>query len=141
MALGYTKSSSNIYPGIWVAGREGSDPPNTIQGETLMKAGDTSYSSFDPTPYRWGDYTGFTSDPNGRDFWYLGQYSKNVSHPAANWGTFIGCYAAVSCIVPNGAADQTNVKSADSPPAIPAGLDMFAYMPVVTSAPNSPCGY
>jgi hypothetical protein len=144
MTLGYSKSSSSSYPSIWVAGRQGTDPLNTIQGETLMKAGEKTYSSFDPPPYRWGDYTGFTSDPNGRDFWYLGQYSKNVSHPAANWGTFVGCYVPSSCIPPNAAANGTaEVKMVDSPPTLPEGFDQFSFLPAIGYDPYvpQPCGF
>jgi hypothetical protein len=137
MVIGYTKSSTASYAGIWVAGREGADPPNTIQGETLMKAGEAPYYSFEPSsPYRWGDYTGFTTDPNGRDFWYLGQYSKNTPHPYTNWGTFIGCYKPTSCSVPSSA-----VRPSDSPPVMPEGFDQSAFLPVVTHNPSLPCGY
>lgn len=137
MAMGYTKSNTSAYPGIWVAGRQATDPPNTLQGETVMKAGETAYSAFDGSPYRWGDYTGFTSDPNGRDFWYLGQYSKNVTHPAAKWGTYIGCYAAVSCTVPANAGDPNETL----PPALLEGMDQHAFLPAVMTAPPLPCGY
>jgi hypothetical protein len=102
-----------------------------------MKAGETAYSAFDGSPYRWGDYTGFTSDPNGRDFWYLGQYSKNVTHPAAKWGTYIGCYAAVSCTVPANAGDPNETL----PPALLEGMDQHAFLPAVMTAPPLPCGY
>lgn len=148
MTMGYTKSSSSTYAGIWVAGREGGDPPNTLQGEALMKAGERSYYSFDPAPHRWGDYTGMTIDPNGRDFWYLGQYSKNISHPAANWGTYIGCYAPTTCIVPtDGASPQTaGSGSVEPPPTLPEGFDQFSYLPLVAFDPtppqiNLPCGF
>ncbi len=146
MAMGYTKSSSNIFPGVFVSGREGTDPLNTMQGETVLKPGEKAYSSFDPNPFRWGDYTGFTSDPNGRDFWYLGQYSKNVSHPVTNWGTFVGCYAAVSCEVPNGAQGQTIAKTTQAPPILPEGFDQFSFMPFFSHDPYVPppilpCGF
>lgn len=141
MAIGYTKSSVNQYPGIWVAGREGADPLNTIQGETLMKAGEASYNAFDPNPLRWGDYTGFTSDPNGRDFWYLGQYGKNVSHPAANWGTFIGCYKVSSCSVPNVINEEAKGNTAESIATLPEGFDQYSFLPAINYDPSLPCGY
>jgi hypothetical protein len=146
MTLGYTKSSSGTYPGIWVAGREGADPPNTLQGESQMKAGEKAYSAFDGSPFRWGDYTGFTSDPNGRDFWYLGQYSKNVNHPAANWGTHIGCYKPVSCVPPSADEPETAGSGiSESPPTMPEGFDQFSYLPFVIYDPVTiqlePCGF
>jgi hypothetical protein len=141
MVMGYTKSSVNMYPGIWVAGREAADPVNTLQGEAQMKSGEASYNAFDGTPFRWGDYTGLTSDPNGRDFWYIGQYSKNVSHPAANWGTYVGCYQPVSCSVPNAANGHGDGNSAESTAILPEGFDQFSYLPAITYDPSLPCGY
>ncbi len=147
MAIGYTKSNTSSYPGIWVAGREAADPPNTLQGETLMKAGERPYSAFDGSPHRWGDYTGFTSDPNGRDFWYLGQYSKDISHPAGNWGTFIGCYVPTTCTPPNAAAVQsTKTQPVNASPNLPEGFDQFSYLPMIAFDPTPPqpvlpCGF
>jgi hypothetical protein len=99
MAVGYTKSGSSMYPGIWVTGREHSSAAGTLQGEIQLKAGEKSYSAFDGSPYRWGDYTGMTVDPDGERFWYLGQYSKNIV-AGANWGTYIGSFAYASCQSP-----------------------------------------
>ena len=146
MAMGYTKSSSNSYAGIWVAGRDGTDPLNTIQGETVLKAGEKAYSSFDPSPFRWGDYTGFTSDPNGRDFWYIGEYSKNLTGTPSNWGTYIGCYAAITCSVPNAAQGPTETISGEAPPTLPEGFDQFSFLPYTphdpyVPPPVLPCGF
>lgn len=97
MAVGYTRSNLSIFPAVWVAGRESSDPPGMLDPETLLKAGEITYTAFDAAPRRWGDYTGFTSDPDGRDVWYLGQYSKSTGSAFGRWGTYIGSFRFADC--------------------------------------------
>ncbi|MFW6063401.1 MAG: hypothetical protein ACOC9V_04420 [Chloroflexota bacterium] len=97
MVMGYTKSSDDMYPGIWVTGRQADDPYGALQGEIQLKAGEISYHSFESSrPYRWGDYSGMTIDPDGSTFWYLGQYSKNTGL-SARWGTYVGSFSFGSC--------------------------------------------
>ncbi len=94
MAIGYTKSSSSIHPGIWVTGRLATDPAGTLQSETQLKAGEIAYISFETSPpRRWGDYTEMTIDPTGTTFWYLGEYSKNTGTTQGRWGTYIGAFS------------------------------------------------
>ncbi len=98
MAVGYTKSSSSTFPSVFYAGRQGSDPLNTLQAETLIKAGEITYTSFESSsPRRWGDYTGMTIDPNGTTFWYLGEYSKNTGTTQGRWGTYIASMSYPAC--------------------------------------------
>ncbi|MCB0031280.1 MAG: hypothetical protein KDE28_25395, partial [Anaerolineales bacterium] len=77
MAVGYSKSSTSMFPGVFVAGRESTDPAGSLQDELQLKAGEVAYTGFDPVPRRFGDYSGMAIDPNGFTFWYLGEYSKN----------------------------------------------------------------
>jgi hypothetical protein len=104
MAIGYSKSSASMFPGIWVTGRENTDPAGLLQAETELKAGEIAYFAFDGAPRRWGDYTGMTIDPDGETFWYIGEYSKDAGNPNARWGTHIGSYSFASCggVVPPG---------------------------------------
>ena len=98
MAIGYTKSSSSIFPSIFVTGRENTDPAGTLQAEVQLKAGEISYTSFETSaPRRWGDYTEMTIDPDGLTFWYLGEYSKDTGTTQGRWGTYIGSYSFSSC--------------------------------------------
>ena len=96
MAIGYTKSSTSMYPSIWYTGRESGDPMGTLQPEAQLKAGEIAYTAFDSPPRRWGDYTGMTIDPDGTTFWYLGEYSKNIPS-AGKWGTYIGSFTYPNC--------------------------------------------
>lgn len=104
MLIGYTKTNSSIYPGVYVAGREASDPSGQLKSETTQHAGEAYYTAYDPQPHRWGDYTGMTLDPDGKTFWYLGEYSRNQA--TARWSTWVGSYSWSSCN-PNGGPTPT----------------------------------
>lgn len=93
MAIGYTKSSSSLYPGVYAIAREN----GVLQPELTLKTGELAYTAFDSSPRRWGDYTGMTVDPNGERFWYLGEYSKNTGNPSGLWGTHIASFSLDSC--------------------------------------------
>lgn len=93
MAVGYTKSSTSMFPSIWYTGRQSGDPAGTLQAESQLKAGEIAYDAFDSNPHRWGDYTEMTIAPDGVTFWYLGEYSKNTGNPDGRWGTYIGSFS------------------------------------------------
>jgi hypothetical protein len=97
MAIGYTKSSSAMFPSVYVTGRESGDAAGTTQAEVEMKAGEITYTAFDGSPHRWGDYTGMTVDPDGKTFWYLGEYSKDTGQTDGRWGNYIGSFSFPDC--------------------------------------------
>jgi len=100
MAIGYTKGSSGTYPAVYMAGREAADPAGTLQTEQLVKAGEITYTSFEGSgPFRWGDYSGLTIDPDGTTFWYLGEYSKDTGTTDGRWGTYVGSFSFANCSV------------------------------------------
>ena len=80
--IGYSTSSTTIFPAIRYAGRLAADPPsNLAQGEAEMFAGVGFHSGV-----RWGDYTRTEVDPsNNMDFWHINQYAQ-----AGTWHTRIG---------------------------------------------------
>jgi hypothetical protein len=84
IALGYSVSSSTMYPAIRYTGRYASDPLGqmTITEETIW-AGTGSQTGLD----RWGDYTQMSVDPNGINFWYINQYQPSTG--SFNWRTRI----------------------------------------------------
>mgnify|MGYP001344906830 FL=1 len=55
MAVGYTKSSSSMWPSIFYTGRKAGDAAGTLQAESQLKAGELAYIAFDSVPRRWGD--------------------------------------------------------------------------------------
>jgi hypothetical protein len=97
MAIGYTRSSTSTLPSIFVNGRLSTDPAGSLQSEVQLKAGTIAYTAFDTAPRRWGDYTGMTIDPDGKTFWYLGEYSKNTGNNNGRWGTYVGSFSFPSC--------------------------------------------
>ncbi|HOU40747.1 MAG TPA: hypothetical protein PK829_05725 [Promineifilum sp.] len=97
MAVGYTKTSASSFPGVFATGRQASDPAGTLQAETQLQAGTITYTAFDGSPHRWGDYTGMTIDPDGETFWYLGEYSKNTGTSNGRWATYVRSLAYETC--------------------------------------------
>ena len=92
IALGYSRSSTTTKPSIYVNGRLGTDPPNTLGTETLMMAGGGVQTAYN----RWGDYTSMTIDPIDQcTFWYTGEYL--VNNGTFNWGTRIAAFKFPSC--------------------------------------------
>jgi hypothetical protein len=95
LAVGYTKTSGSMYPGVWVAAAREADLPGP---EVEAKPGETSYTSFQNwrQANRWGDYTGMTIDPDGETFWYLGEYAAN-NGLSTNWATWVTSFKLDSC--------------------------------------------
>lgn len=95
MMVGYTMTSSSMYPSVYVAGREAADAAGTLKSETLVHAGEDYYTAYDSVPRRWGDYTGMALDPDGRTFWYVGEYSRNQA--TARWSTWVSAHTWSAC--------------------------------------------
>jgi hypothetical protein len=89
MALGYSASSSSIFPQIRVTGRMATDPINTMTlGETHLVDGAGAQTD---TSNRWGDYSDMTVDPvDDQTFWYTQEYYDSTS--SFNWRTRIGSF-------------------------------------------------
>jgi hypothetical protein len=95
IAIGYSASSSSVFPSLRYAGRLPADPAGTLaQGEATLFAGLGSQSG---TSNRWGDYSDLTVDPvDGCTFWYTNEYyPSGVSQ--FNWRTRIGSFKFPSC--------------------------------------------
>jgi len=86
-AIGYSVSSSSMFPGIRYAGRLAGDPLNDLgQGEATMFSGTGSETD---TLGRWGDYSMTTIDPaDGITFWHTNEY--DATSGSFNWSTRIG---------------------------------------------------
>jgi hypothetical protein len=103
MALGYSVSSSTMYPSIRYAGRLVNDPLNTLgQGETSLIEG-TGFQccnfSDGTVNNRWGDYSAMTIDTDGCTFWYTNEYYDTLPATLAadNWKTRIGSFKFPQC--------------------------------------------
>jgi hypothetical protein len=94
IAVGYSKSSTSIKPGIYMTGRLGTDTINTMGAETTVQAGVGSQTS--GAGNRWGDYSAMTLDPVDQcTFWYTNEYLK--ANGAFNWSTRVATYKFPSC--------------------------------------------
>ena len=72
IALGYSVSGTDVYPGIRYIGRtSGAALGSMSTAETVIQAGSGSQSSMD----RWGDYSAMSVDPvDNCRFWYTNEY-------------------------------------------------------------------
>jgi hypothetical protein len=124
MALGYSASSSTLFPAIRYAGRlAASDPLNTLgQTETSLVEGTASQCcqfSDGSTNNRWGDYSAMTIDPDGCTFWYTSEYYQSLQPTRLaedNWQTRIGSFKFSSCTSNSATLQGTVTNSATSSP-------------------------
>src|SRR5438477_2479253 len=94
IALGYSKSSTTVFPGIYVTGRLAGDPAGTMGAETEMQAGIGVQKG---GGNRWGDYSAMTLDPIDQcTFYYTNEYLK--TNGAFNWSTRIAAFKFASCV-------------------------------------------
>lgn len=91
MAIGYSAVSSTLFPAIRYAGRQSTDPVNTLpQTETSLIEGTGSQTSTS----RWGDYSAMSIDPDGCTFWYTNEY---YAVTGIDWQTRIGSFELPDC--------------------------------------------
>jgi hypothetical protein len=93
MALGYSKSSTTVKPGIYVTGRLAGDTAGTMGAELEMQAGIGVQLG---AGNRWGDYSAMTLDPIDQcTFYYTNEYLK--TNGGFNWSTRIAAFKFPSC--------------------------------------------
>lgn len=96
LAVGYSISSTTLFPAINYAGRLAADAVNTLgQGETVLIHGggsQTSSNSF------WGIFSSLTLDPvDDCTFWYTNEYYASTSDH--NYSTRIGSFRFSTCTI------------------------------------------
>jgi hypothetical protein len=94
IALGYTVSSSTVYPSIRYTGRLAGDPRGTLpQGEATLIAG----SGVQTGQYnRWGDYAMMAVDPSDDcTFWLTHEYVQTTG--TKSWQTRVGAFKFPGC--------------------------------------------
>ena len=93
IAVGYSASSSSLFPAIRYTGRTPADALGTMRAETSLLGGAGSQTG---GLSRWGDYTALRIDPSDDcTFWYTNQYQP--SNGSFNWATFIGTFKFTNC--------------------------------------------
>jgi len=94
IALGYSVSSSTLFPSIRYTGRMHCDPLGqmTIDESGIANGGGSQTNTWSGTPSRWGDYSAMVVDPAAEaTFWYTQEYYTNMS--SASWKTRIGSFS------------------------------------------------
>jgi hypothetical protein len=92
IALGYSVSSSTLYPSIRYTGRTPTDTLGTMSSEVSLWEGAGSQTGYS----RWGDYSSMQIDPTDDcTFWYVNEYLP-VTHAYA-WHTRIGSFKFTGC--------------------------------------------
>jgi Carboxypeptidase regulatory-like domain/Fibronectin type III domain len=103
IALGYSASSSSVYPSVRLTGRLATDAAGTMQTETTLMAGNGSQQA---NLSRWGDYSAMSVDPvDDCTFWYTNEYLK--SNGTWNWNTWIYSFKFDSCSSSGGGTATT----------------------------------
>lgn len=93
IALGYSASSGAVKPSIRYTGRLVVDPRNSMQAESIIKAGGGSQFW---NLHRWGDYSAMTVDPvDDCTFWFTTEYLKE--NGSFNWSTRIASFKFPAC--------------------------------------------
>ena len=93
IAVGYSISSSSVFPSIAHTGRVPTDPPGTLENETILLSGSGSQTG---GLSRWGDYTSMAIDPSDDcTFWYANQYQP--ANGSFNWNTQLASFSFPSC--------------------------------------------
>jgi hypothetical protein len=127
IAIGYSVSSSSVFPSIRYAGRLASDALGVLgQGEATLMAGSGSQTH---SSGRWGDYSGMVVDPTDDcTFWYTTEYYSATS--SSSWKTRIGKFKFPSC----GQAVPT--ATGTPPTATPTLPPTITPLPTVVSCSN-----
>ncbi|MGA9527718.1 MAG: choice-of-anchor D domain-containing protein [Terriglobales bacterium] len=94
IGMGYSASSSTIYPAIRFTGRIPTDSVNTMESEaTILNGTGSQVGSY---AYRWGDYTAMQVDPSDDcTFWYVDQYQ--AVNGTFDWSTNISSFSFSRC--------------------------------------------
>jgi hypothetical protein len=97
LVVGYSTSSTSVFPSVSFAGRLFSETGGLLQGEATIFAG---LGSQQASGNRWGDYSSLQLDPVDEcTFWYVNEY-----YPAGltqfNWHTRVGNFKFAGCTPP-----------------------------------------
>jgi hypothetical protein len=111
IALGYSISSSNMYPSIRYTGRFKSDALGTmtIAEKGIMNGGGSQTDASG----RWGDYSAMSVDPSAPGtFWFTNEYYATTSD--ASWQTRIASFSIGTAFGSYATSYPANVCSGDS---------------------------
>ena len=98
IAVGYSISGRDMFPGIRFTGRLPDDRPGVMRAERVILAGRGSQTGMKEGPGdRWGDYSALSIDPDDDcTFWYANEYIAKRG-PAPDWSTWIASFKFPDC--------------------------------------------
>lgn len=98
MAIGCSTASPNNFVDVAISGRTNCDPLGATQTFNLATAATAAYTSFDDSPFRWGDYSQVVVDPtDNMTMWAFQEYTTTNG----NWAV-----QAVQLLAPPPATPQ-----------------------------------
>ena len=115
IALGYSISSTTLFPSIRYTGRMANDGLNNMTNEEsgIANGGGSQTNTWSGNPSRWGDYSGMSVDPGAEaTFWYTQEYYINMS--SASWKTRIASFSFANIISVNVSATPDELCLGDS---------------------------
>jgi hypothetical protein len=96
MLLGYSESSSTMYPGIYVTGCTAGNISCTMGTEQLVQAGGGYAGAAGGG--NWGDYSSMSVDPaDDCTFWYVDEYFTAANSGTAAWSTYLASVKFSGC--------------------------------------------
>jgi len=113
IALGFSISSSTLFPSIRYTGRMDGDPLGqmTVGEKGVINGGGSQTLSGNPS--RWGDYSGMSVDPSQPGvFWYTQEYYQNTS--SDGWKTRIASFSFANIFHVNVTAIPPQICTGDS---------------------------
>ncbi len=90
VVVGYSRYSAGQYASANYSFRYASDPANTLQADTVFKAGEAPYfKTYGGPRNRWGDYSNTVVDPlNDSDMWTIQEYAWTPGGGFDRWSTW-----------------------------------------------------
>ena len=134
IALGYSVSSTSLFPSIRFTGRLATDPANSLQAEATLIAGSGSQTGSS----RWGDYSAMSIDPaDDCTFWYTQEYVQTTG--SVPWQTRIGALRFPECFGDGPAADLSISKD-NGLPSVKPGDPVTYVIQVGNAGPDDATG-
>src|SRR5262249_19087799 len=128
----FARSSTSEHEGIYVTGREASDPLGTMRPMAAVQVSAVGYTpSSNGTPiFRFGDYFGVDVDPSdGQTFWCAGEYATATNTSQAWNPSFTvapGCTSPTTN-PPANTASVCSVPFTSSAPSLATGTNPITW--------------
>jgi hypothetical protein len=132
IALGYSASSTTVFPSVRYTGRLVTDPLNQMpQGEGVIINGTGSQTGGGS---RWGDYTDMTVDPvDDCTFWHVNEWIPTTS--SAGWQLRIGAFKFAGCSQGTPTPTVTGTPPTNTPTVTPTNTVAATNTPTPTLTP------